>query len=79
MVNIFVCMHPWPRSNTDDTGQFHFRDLKMTSSMSSKVNFLRILEVRYRLSISVHSNIVLILHTQEHIGDYLIRYLEMTP
>ncbi len=39
MVNIVVYMHSWPRSNREDaTGQFHFRDLEVTSSRSSKVN-----------------------------------------
>ena len=38
MVNIFVYRHPGPRSNRwDDTGHFHFRDLEMASSRSSKV------------------------------------------
>jgi hypothetical protein len=41
MVNIFVYRHPGPRSyRWDDTGPFHFRDLEMTSSRSSKVKFV---------------------------------------
>ena len=45
----FVHRHTGPRSNRlDNTGHFHFRDLEMTSSRSSKVNFLRILKGQYR-------------------------------
>ncbi len=41
MLNICVHMHLGSRSNRlDDTRHFHFRDLEMTSSRSSKVKFL---------------------------------------
>jgi len=36
-MNIFVYMHPGPRSNRlDDTGHFHFRDLEMTPKGQSR-------------------------------------------
>jgi len=80
MLNIFVHRHPGPRSNhLDDTGHFHFRDLEMTSSRSSKVKFFwRILKGRYRLPIVFHSNHMLISHHEEDIGDFHFLDLEMT-
>ena len=53
MENIFVYYHPVPRSNRlDDTGHFHFCDVEMTTSRSSKVKLFTDSEVRHRLSIS---------------------------
>ncbi len=40
MLNIFVHIHPGPRSNRlDDAGHFHFSDLEMTFIRSPKVKF----------------------------------------
>ena len=40
MVNLFVYRHPGPRSSRcEDLRQFHFRDLEMIRSRSSKVKF----------------------------------------
>ncbi len=76
MLNIFVNMYPGPRSNRlDDTGHFHFRDLEMTFSKSSKVKFWK---VDIDFPIVFHSNHMLISHHQEDIGDFHIRDLEMT-
>ncbi len=36
MVNIFVNMHPGPRSNRLDEGHFDFRDLEMTPKGQSR-------------------------------------------
>ena len=81
MVNIFVYMHPGPKSNRlDDTGHFHFRDLEMASSRSSKVKFVcRFWKADIDFPIVFHSNHMLVSHRQEDIGDFHIRDLEMTP
>ena len=77
MVNIFVYWHPDPRSNRlDNTGHFHFRDLEITSSRSSKVKFWK---ADIDFPIVFHSNHMLISHRQENIGDFHIRDFEMTP
>ena len=80
-MNIFVYRHPGPRSNRlDDTGHFHFRDLEMTASRSSEVNFFcGFWKADIDFPIVFHSNHMLISHHEEVIGDFHIHDLEMTP
>ena len=59
---------------------FHFRDLEMTPSRSSKVKFFcGFWKSDIDFQIVFHSNHMLISHHQEDIGDFHIRDLEMTP
>ncbi len=76
----YVCMYVGPRNNyLDDTGRFHFRDLAMTSSRSSKVKiFCGFWKSGIDFPIVFHSNQKLTSHHQEDIGDFHIRDLEMT-
>ncbi len=80
-VNIFVYMHPGPRSNRlDDTGCFHFCGLEITPSGSSEVKFFcGFWKSSIDFPLVFRSNPMLISHHQEDIGDFHIRDLQMTP
>ncbi len=74
-------MHTGPRSNRlDDMDHFDFRDHEMTPPRSSKVKLVcGFWKPEMNFPIVFHSNHMLISHRQEDIGDFHIRYLEMTP
>ena len=80
MVNISVWHLGHTSNRQDDTGDFHFRDLEMTSSRPSKGTFFcGFLKADIGFPIVFHSNHMLISHHQEDIGDFHIHDLEMTP
>ena len=73
MLNIFVHSHPGPRSNRlEDAGHFHFRDLEMASSRSSKVKFVsRFWKADIDFPVVFHSNHMHIMSHRFEAGAYV--------
>ena len=78
-MNIFIYMHPGPRSNRHDTDRFHFCDLEITSSKSSKVKFFMDSESPISTSQECFIVTIMVISHRQDIGDFHICDLQMTP